>query len=157
MNNTLSNPFVSAAQAGMAGAADPAIAGALNAPAAGAGSAADAAYRAKATDAAVKFEGYFISQMLHQMRSSMSALAPKDSAENDPTNRDMLDLADNMLADKLAGQHAFGVADAILRQLLPPASAPQPAGSKLPTKLPTTNKNLTSQTDNIVAPLNEAS
>jgi flagellar protein FlgJ len=34
----------------------------------------------------------------------------------------MLDLADTMVADKMAGQRAFGIADAILRQLLPAAA-----------------------------------
>jgi flagellar protein FlgJ len=33
----------------------------------------------------------------------------------------MLDMADKLLAGHMAGQRAFGVADAILRQLLPPA------------------------------------
>jgi flagellar protein FlgJ len=31
----------------------------------------------------------------------------------------MMDMADDLVAGKLAGQRAFGVADAILRQLLP--------------------------------------
>jgi Rod binding domain-containing protein len=45
----------------------------------------------------------------------------------------MLDMADNMVADQMAGRRAFGVADAILRQLLPaPGPAPAPAGSALP-------------------------
>jgi flagellar protein FlgJ len=35
----------------------------------------------------------------------------------------MLDMADNLVADQLAGKRAFGVADAILRQLLPAAPA----------------------------------
>jgi flagellar protein FlgJ len=38
----------------------------------------------------------------------------------------MLDMADNLVADQMAGKRAFGVADAILRQLLPP-SKPAPA------------------------------
>jgi Rod binding domain-containing protein len=40
----------------------------------------------------------------------------------------MLDMADNLVADQLAGKRAFGVADAILRQLLPlnAATAPSP-------------------------------
>jgi Rod binding domain-containing protein len=32
----------------------------------------------------------------------------------------MLDMADGMLSGHMAGQRAFGVADAILKQLLPP-------------------------------------
>ncbi|HTN66654.1 MAG TPA: flagellar biosynthesis protein FlgJ [Burkholderiaceae bacterium] len=89
-------------------------------------SAADARYREKAIDAAVKFEGFFIARMLHQMRSSTREMAGEDSVFKDPVNSDMLDLADNLVADKMAGQRAFGIADAILRQLLPaPAAAAQ--------------------------------
>jgi len=98
------------------------------APVANEASAAEAAdpaaahYRAKATEAAVKFESFFIGDMLHRMRSSTEAL--KDEEHKDSINRDMLDMADNLVADQMAGQRAFGVADAILRQLLPPAQAP---------------------------------
>ena len=48
------------------------------APATSAEAAADpaaAAYRAKATEAAVKFESFFIGHMLHQMRAMISASA----------------------------------------------------------------------------------
>jgi flagellar protein FlgJ len=88
----------------------------------------DPAYRAKATEAAVKFESFFIGHMLHQMRDGVRAMAADDSASKDRINQDMLDMADNLVADQMAGQRAFGVADAILRQLLPaaPAPAPQP-------------------------------
>ncbi|WP_082439427.1 MULTISPECIES: rod-binding protein [unclassified Massilia] len=80
----------------------------------------DKAYVAKATKAAVEFESFFISHMLQQMRESARTLAPEDSAMKDPVNSDMLDMADKMLAGHMAGQRAFGVADAILKQLLPP-------------------------------------
>lgn len=83
---------------------------------------ADASYKAKATEAAVKFEGFFIAHMLHQMRSSTRELSSEDSVFKDQVNSDMLDMADTLVADKMANQRAFGVADAILRQLLPPAS-----------------------------------
>jgi flagellar protein FlgJ len=40
----------------------------------------------------------------------------------------MQDFADAQVADAMSGQHAFGIADVILRQLLPqPAPAPGPA------------------------------
>jgi flagellar protein FlgJ len=91
---------------------DPAIAPAM-----------DARYVAKATRAAIQFEGFFISHMLHQMRSGTRELAGEDSIFKNPANNDLLDLADTMVADQMAGQRAFGIADAILRQLLPPASA----------------------------------
>lgn len=83
----------------------------------------DPAYRAKATEAAVKFESFFIGHLLHQMRDGTRALAADDSPSKSSINNDMLDMADNLVADQLAGKRAFGVADAILRQLLPPAPA----------------------------------
>lgn len=79
----------------------------------------DPAYVAKATKAAIEFESFFISHMLHQMRESTRTLAPEDSPSRNRVNQDMTDMVDNMLAGKLAGQRAFGVADAILKQLLP--------------------------------------
>lgn len=102
--------------------------------------AADAHYRAKATEAAVKFESFFIGDMLHRMRSSVDALKA-DEERNNSINRDMLDMADNLVADQMAGQRAFGVADAILRQLLPSAApvAPHPEGTPMPLQGPATN------------------
>lgn len=81
--------------------------------------AADPRYVATATKAAIEFEGFFIAHMLHQMRSGTRELASEDSVFKDPVNRDMQDMADSMVARQMAGQRAFGIADAILRQLLP--------------------------------------
>ncbi|NGZ87388.1 rod-binding protein [Duganella aceris] len=115
------------------------VAGKLNDsyPVAGAvpGDSVDPAYRAKATEAAVKFESFFIGDMLHKMRDATRALAADDSPTKDRINDDMLDMADNLVADQLAGKRAFGVADAILRQLLPQqappaATAPAVAGTQ---------------------------
>ena len=90
---------------------------------------ADPRYAAKATEAAVKFESFFIGHMLHQMRSGTRELSAEDSVFKNKVNQDMLDMADNLVADQLAGRRAFGVADAILRQLLPtPSQAPVSAG-----------------------------
>jgi flagellar protein FlgJ len=91
------------------------------APAAGqpAPASADSAYVKKATQAAVDFESFFIANMLHQMRESAKALAPENSPLKNPINSDMLDMADKLLSGHMAGQRAFGVADAILKQLLP--------------------------------------
>lgn len=86
----------------------------------------DPAYRAKATQAAVKFESFFISHMLHDMRASTRELSSEDSPLRDKTNDDMQDLADNLVADRMASQRAFGVADMILRQLLPENNNKQP-------------------------------
>ena len=107
---------------------------------------ADPRYAAKATEAAVKFEAFFISHMLRQMRSGTREMAGEDSVFKDPINSDMLEMADNLVADKMAGQRAFGIADAILRQLLPAASAPVSAN--------VTGKSAV-KTDNIAAPLNK--
>ena len=84
-----------------------------------AAAAVDPVYAKKATQAAVDFESFFIQNMLHQMRESAKTLAPEDSPLKDPVNSDMLDMADKMLAGHMANQRAFGVADAILKQLLP--------------------------------------
>jgi flagellar protein FlgJ len=83
------------------------------------GDSVDPAYRAKATEAAIKIESFFIGHMLHQMRDGTRALAAEDSPGKSRVNDDMLDMADNLVADQMAGKRAFGVADAILRQLLP--------------------------------------
>lgn len=83
----------------------------------------DPAYRAKVTQAAVKFESFFISHMLHQMRSGTRELSAEDSVFKNKVNQDMLDMADNLVADQMAGRRAFGVADVILRQLLPAAAS----------------------------------
>lgn len=109
----------------------------------------DASYRAKATAAAVQFESFFISQMLHQMRASVNDIASADSPGKDPRNGDMVDLADNLVADKMAGQRAFGIADVILRQLLP-AAVPAQHGAK------SAAVKTASQSDNIAGALNKA-
>ena len=80
-------------------------------------------YRAKVQEAAEKFEGFFIAQMLRQMRQSTREMSGEDSVYNSRVNQDMLDMADTALADSLAGQRAFGIADAILRQMLPTPAA----------------------------------
>lgn len=85
--------------------------------------AADPAYRKRVQEAAQKFESFFIAQMLRQMRSATRELAGEDSIYGKRTNDDMLDLADTSFADALAGQRAFGIADVIVRQMLPAAPA----------------------------------
>jgi flagellar protein FlgJ len=78
----------------------------------------------KAAEAAEKFESFFISQMLSQARKSTKAIAGEGSIYKSHENEDMLDLADSFVADSLAKQHAFGIADLILRQVLPKDSTP---------------------------------
>jgi flagellar protein FlgJ len=82
-------------------------------------SADDTAYRAKVQHAAEKFESFFISQMLRQMRSATKEIAGDDSIYGKNTNSDMLDLADTSFADAMSQQRSFGIADVIVRQLLP--------------------------------------
>lgn len=96
-------------------------------PVAGAAPDTDQLYRAKAREAAEKFEGFFITQMLRQMRQANAGIAGEDGVYGRQENRDMLDIADVQLADSLAGLRAFGIADAILRQILPPEPAPSAA------------------------------
>lgn len=105
----------------------------------------DPVLRARAVDAAEKFEAFFIAQNLKAMRRSTQALASEDSPFNNKINQDMLDMADNLVADTMARQRAFGIADVILRQLLPapavpplqPALKPEPAAVALHGKAPT--------------------
>jgi flagellar protein FlgJ len=91
---------------------------------AAAAEAADAAHVAKATRAAVEFESFFISQMLKDMRATTREMADEDSVFKDKVNQDMQDMADGILSKQMAGQRAFGVADAILRQLVPAKITP---------------------------------
>jgi flagellar protein FlgJ len=81
----------------------------------------DVIYRAKVQQAAEKFESFFISQMLRQMRSATKEIAGEDSIYGKNTNSDMLDYADTSVADVMSKQRAFGIADVIVRQLLPKA------------------------------------
>lgn len=81
----------------------------------------DPAYVAKATQAAVEFERFLIGHMLRTMRASTREMAAEDSVFNNRVNQDMQDMADDLVAGKMAGQRAFGIADAILRQLVPGA------------------------------------
>ena len=103
----------------------------------------DARLRARATDAAVKFEAFFIRQMMKQMRASTAVLAAEDSPLKKHVNEDMMELADGLVADTLAGQRAFGIADLLLRQLLP-ASGQRRDLSAAPAGSPTTSKEVPS-------------
>lgn len=79
----------------------------------------DTAYRARVQRAAEQFESFFISQMLRQMRSATREIAGDDSVYRSNTHSDMLDFADTAFADAMSQQRAFGIADVIVRQLLP--------------------------------------
>lgn len=83
--------------------------------------------RARIEAAAEQFEAFFIAQLLRQMRNGVRELAGEDDVRSSRANQDMLDMADTLFADSLATQRAFGIADLIIRQLLP--SGPPPAAS----------------------------
>lgn len=83
--------------------------------------------------AAVKFEAFFVAQMMEQMRKATAALADKDSALNDQVNQAPLAMADNAVADALSAQGAFGIADVLVRQM---------AGGLLPSAAPTASTTL---------------
>lgn len=100
---------------------DDAFAAAPSATAGPAPAAADEAYRAKAQEAAQKFESFFIAEIMKQMRRSTRELSGDEGMFRDRVNDDMLSMADTLVADALSGRRAFGVADAILAQLLPRA------------------------------------
>jgi flagellar protein FlgJ len=87
----------------------------------------EARLRQRATEAAVKFEAFFIKQMIGQMRAATRELADEDSPLKNKVNQDMMDMADGLVADAMAGQRAFGIADMMLKQVLP-AVGLQPAG-----------------------------
>ncbi len=98
----------------------------------------DARLRQRATDAAVKFEAQFIKQMLGQMRSATRELADEDSPLKKKTSEPLTDLADGLVADAMAGQRAFGIADLLLKQLLPApdlssGAAASPSAKQAPT------------------------
>lgn len=94
----------------------------------------DARLRSRAADAAQKFEAFFIKQMMSQMRAGARALAADDSPLKNKVNEDMLDMADGLVADSLSQQRAFGIADLILRQVLPPADL-SPAAPRSPSPI----------------------
>jgi flagellar protein FlgJ len=86
----------------------------------------------QAKAAAEKFEGFFIAQMMRQMRSMSREIAGEEGVFRDRTNDDMLDMADTMVADQMASQRAFGIADVILRQVLPSAASAKPLNGVTP-------------------------
>jgi peptidoglycan hydrolase FlgJ len=101
-----------------------------DAPVAARAPAIDPEYLTQATEAAEKFESFFIAETLRQMRRSTREMASEDSVFNNRVNEDMLDLADTLVADTMASQRAFGIADVLLRQLVP-ESVDAPSGFKV--------------------------
>lgn len=106
------------------------------------GSTPDDAVRARLEDAALKFEAMFIQQMLKTMRQGSGAAPGEEGFLRQDPDDPLLGLADQLLADNLAGQRAFGIADMLLRQLAPPAAA------VVPLKAPADSAALSLQMDN---------
>lgn len=114
----------------------------LNPAATGAGAEADAVrLQARAAEAAEKFEAFFIKQMMSQMRSATRALADDDSPLKNKVNEDMMDMADGLVADAMAGQRAFGIADLMLKQILPKVDL-SPAGVASPSRVDQSNQGI---------------
>jgi flagellar protein FlgJ len=88
-------------------------------------------YRAKAQEAAEKFEAHFIAQVFRQMRRTTREMSSDEGAFATRANEDMLEVADTLVADSIAHQRAFGIADILLRQLLPPLKEPAPPVASL--------------------------
>lgn len=86
----------------------------------------DATQRAKVDKAAVQFEGLFIHQMLKEMRRSAEQIAGEDAIFKGQSGNGLLDIADTMLADAMAGQRAFGIADTIVKQMVSTAAPANP-------------------------------
>lgn len=114
----------------------------LNPAATGAGAEADEVrLQARAAEAAEKFEAFFIKQMMSQMRSATRALADDDSPLKNKVNEDMMDMADGLVADAMAGQRAFGIADLMLKQILPKVNL-SPAGVASPSRVDESNQGI---------------
>lgn len=84
---------------------------------------ADPAYRKRVEEAAVQFEGLFIAQMLNEMKKATDQLKA-DNGFEDRTSDAMLDYANRAVADAIAQQRGFGIANTLVAQMLPPEAAP---------------------------------
>ncbi|ACA93813.1 MULTISPECIES: hypothetical protein [Burkholderia cepacia complex] len=83
----------------------------------------DEAYRARVEDAAVKFEGLFIAQMLSEMKKATDQFKA-DNGFADRSSEAMIDYANRAVADAIAKQRGFGIADTLVAQMLPPDATP---------------------------------
>lgn len=81
------------------------------------------AYRTRVEDAAVKFEGLFIAQMLSEMKKATDQLKGDDGFA-DRSSDAMLDYANRAVADAIAQQRGFGIANTLVAQMLPPDATP---------------------------------
>jgi peptidoglycan hydrolase FlgJ len=79
----------------------------------------DVKYREKLDEAAVQFEGMFIAHLLSEMRKATEQLSPDSASAGNKPGAGLLDHAYRLVADDIAQQRAFGIADAIVTQMLP--------------------------------------
>ncbi|MGL6072154.1 flagellar biosynthesis protein FlgJ [Craterilacuibacter sp.] len=96
--------------------------------------AADEAWRQKAIAAAEAFEAVFVREMLKDMDKGTQAIGGEEGLFGKPAGNELSGVAQMAVADQLARSRAFGVADAILRQLLPPTAVPASDASAVPLK-----------------------
>lgn len=75
--------------------------------------------RKRIEDAAVKFEGMFVAHLLGEMRRINEEFAPEDAGGGRREDAGLLDHAYRLVADDIARQRAFGIADAIVAQMAP--------------------------------------
>lgn len=76
----------------------------------------------KLENSAVKFEGMFVAHLLGEMRKTNEAIATADTAQKPDAG--LLDHAYRLVADDIAAQRAFGIADAIVAQMAPARRTP---------------------------------
>lgn len=71
-----------------------------------------AAETAKLKDAAEAFEAIFLRQMISSMRQA----TPGDTLFGNDAGNQFRDMSDSRLADDMAANNSFGIAEALLRQ-----------------------------------------
>jgi peptidoglycan hydrolase FlgJ len=82
----------------------------------------DAKYREKLEQAAVQFESMFVAHMFSEMRKASETLNPDSANGGSKPGAGLLDHAYRLVADDIAQQRAFGIADAIVKQMAPKES-----------------------------------
>ncbi len=85
---------------------------------------ADAAWQQKAAQAAEAFEAVFVREMFKDMDKGTQAIAGEQGLFGKGSGSELSGIAQMAVADQIARSRAFGVADAILRQLTPASAGP---------------------------------
>ncbi|EDU10466.1 putative mannosyl-glycoprotein endo-beta-N-acetylglucosamidase [Burkholderia pseudomallei 1655] len=73
----------------------------------------------KAAYAAEQFEALFASQLLREMRNAIREISPEGSMFRDAVGSGLMDMMDGAIAQALATQRAFGIADFVLARIMP--------------------------------------